>query len=75
MVDQKQLENVDCSNCLASGTTSDSRWTRGIKYRISMGKTAFDKKNNLFSSKLVLNFKKKLVKCCNSSIALYGAEN
>lgn len=75
MIDQKQHENVDYSNCLAGKTTSDSRWTRDIKFRISMGKSAFNKKNNLFTRKLVLNFTKKLVKCCNWSIAFYGAEN
>jgi len=75
MRDQKQLEIVDYSNCLASKTTSDTRRTRDIKFRISVGKSAFNKKNNLFTSKLVSNFRQKLVKCCNWSIALYGAEN
>ena len=34
----------------------------------------FNKKKNLFTSKLDLNFRKKLVKCCIWSMALYGAE-
>jgi hypothetical protein len=42
-----------------------------IKYRIAMTKAAFNnKKKNLFTSKLDLNLKKKLVKCY---IDLYGA--
>ena len=39
-----------------------------------MAKTAFDKKKTLFTSKLDLNLREKLVKCCIWSIALYGAE-
>jgi hypothetical protein len=39
-----------------------------------MAKAAFNKKKNLFTSKLDLNLRKKLVKCYIWSIALYGAE-
>jgi hypothetical protein len=39
-----------------------------------MAKTAFNKKKNLFTSKLELNLRKKLVMCYIWSIALYGAE-
>jgi hypothetical protein len=39
-----------------------------------MAKAAFKKKKNLFTSKLDLNLRKKLVKCYIWSIALYGAE-
>jgi hypothetical protein len=39
-----------------------------------MAKAAFNKKKNLFTSKLGLNLRKKLVKCQICSIALYGAE-
>jgi hypothetical protein len=38
-----------------------------------MAKAAFNKKT-LFTSKLDLNLRKKLVKCCIWSTALYGAE-
>jgi hypothetical protein len=38
-----------------------------------MSKTAFNKKN-LFTSKLDLNLRKKIVKCYICSIASYGAE-
>jgi hypothetical protein len=40
-----------------------------------MAKAAFSKKKVLFTRKLVLNLRKKLVKCYNWSIALYGAES
>jgi hypothetical protein len=50
--------------------------TREIKYRIAMAKKkAFNKKNNIFSSQLDLNLRKRLKKCCICSVALYGAEN
>ena len=39
-----------------------------------MAKAAFNKKKNLFTSKLDLNLRKKLVKCYVWTMALYGAE-
>jgi len=39
-----------------------------------MTKAAFDKNQAIFTSKLDLNFRKKLGKCYILSIALYGAE-
>ncbi|PNF15833.1 hypothetical protein B7P43_G09891, partial [Cryptotermes secundus] len=52
--------------------TDDGRCTCEIKSRIAMAKAAFSKKN-LFTRKLDLNLRKKLVKCYVWSIALYGA--
>ena len=37
-------------------------------------KAAFNKKKKIFTSKLDLNLRKKLVKCYGWSMALYGAE-
>jgi hypothetical protein len=54
--------------------TNDARCTREIKPRIAIAKSAFNRKKILFTSKLYLNLKKKLVKCCIWSIAFYGAE-
>ena len=39
-----------------------------------MAKAAFNKKKNLFTGKLDLNLRKRLVRCYVWSIALYGAE-
>ena len=39
-----------------------------------MAKAAFKKKKTLFTSKLDLNLRKKLVKCYIWSMALYGVE-
>jgi hypothetical protein len=74
MIDQKQLENVEYFNYLGSMITSDARCTCEIKSRIAMAKAAFNKKKNLFTSKLELNLRKKLVKCYIWSVALCGAE-
>ena len=74
MIDQKQPENVECFKYLGSTLTSDGRCTCEIKSRIAMAKTAFNKKKTLFTSKLDLNLRKKLVKCYIWSMALYGAE-
>jgi hypothetical protein len=49
--------------------TNDARCTRGIKSRIAMAKAAFNKKNNIFTSKLDLYLRKKPVKCYIWSIA------
>jgi hypothetical protein len=56
--------------------TNDARCrtTREIKFRIAMTKAAVNKKKVLFTSKLDLNLRKKIVKCYIWSIAFYGAE-
>ena len=54
--------------------TDDERCTCEIKSRIAMAKAAFKKKKSLFTSKLDLNLRKKLVKCYVWSMAVYGAE-
>ena len=71
---QKQLENVECFKYLGSLLTNDGRCTREIKSRIAMAKAAFSKKKTLFTSKLDLNLRKKLIKCYIWSMALYGAD-
>ena len=58
---------------LGSILTNDGRCTCEIKSRIATAKAAFNNKI-LFTSKLDLNLRKKLVKCYIWSIALYGAE-
>jgi hypothetical protein len=74
MIHQKQLENVEYLNCVGSMMTKDAKYTREIKYRIVMTKAAFNRQKTLFSSKLDLNIKRKLVKCYIWSIALCGVE-
>ena len=74
MIDQKQPENVECFKYLGSTLTSDGRCTCEIKSRIAMAKTAFNKKKTLFTSKLDLNLRKKLIKCYIWNMTSYGAE-
>ena len=62
-IDQKHLENVKSFKYLGSMFTDDGRCFCEIKSRIAMEKAAFNKKKNLFTSKLDLNLRKKLVKC------------
>jgi hypothetical protein len=54
--------------------TDEARCIRETKSRISMAKATFNKVKILFTSKLDLNLRKKLVNCHILSIALYGAE-
>src|SRR5215510_6926881 len=54
--------------------TDEGKCTCEIKSRIAMAKAAFNKKKNVFTSKLDLNVRKKLVKCYVWVMALYGAE-
>jgi hypothetical protein len=63
VTDQKQLENVEHFNYLGSMITNAARCTREINSMITMAKAAFDRKKTLFTSKLGLNLRKKLVKC------------
>jgi hypothetical protein len=53
---------------------NDGRCTCEINSRIAMAKDAFNKKRALFTGKMVLEMRKKQVKCYIWSVALYGAE-
>jgi len=73
MIDQKQLENVECFKYLGSMLTHDGRCTCEIKSRIAVAKATFNKKN-LFTSTLDLNLRNKLVKYYIWNMVLYGSE-
>jgi hypothetical protein len=64
---------VEFDNYLGS-ITNDARCTREMKSRIAVAKAALKKRKVLFTSKLDLNVRKKLVKCYVWSMALNGAE-
>jgi hypothetical protein len=59
MVDQNQLENVECFKYLGSIVRNYGRCTCEIKSMIAMAKVAFNKKKNNFTSKMDLNLRKK----------------
>ena len=65
---------MKCFKYLGTMLTEDGSCTCEIKSRIAVAKAAFNKKKNLFTSKLDLNLRKKLVTCYVWSMALYGAE-
>jgi hypothetical protein len=73
-IDKKQLENMEYLNYLGSIITNDARCTCEMKSKTAMVKAAFNKKKNLFTRKLDLNLRKKLLKFYIWSIALDGAE-
>jgi hypothetical protein len=66
---EKILQNVEYFNCLGRRIMNDARCTCEIKSRTSKAKAAFSKKI-LFTSKMDLNLKTKLVQCYTCSIAL-----
>jgi hypothetical protein len=72
---QKQQQNVKYFNYLDSIISNDARCrpTRKIKSKIVMAKGGFNKKKNLFTSKLHCILRKKLVMCYTWSVAFCGA--
>jgi hypothetical protein len=54
--------------------TKEGKCAFEIKSRTAMEKAAFNKKRTLFTRTMDLKLRKKLVKCYNWSMALYGAE-
>ena len=74
MIHQKQLQNVEHLNYLGSIITNYSKCTHTLKSRTAMANAAFNWKKNVFTSKLYLNMRKKVVKCYIWIVALYGAE-
>ena len=65
VIDQKQLESVEHYSCLGSKIKKLCRMyiTCEIKSRIAMEIETFNRKNTLFTRKLDLNLRKKLIKC------------
>jgi hypothetical protein len=54
-IDHKQQENVESLKYLGSMLTNDGRCTCETNSRIAMAKAAFNKKRDLFTSKMDLN--------------------
>jgi hypothetical protein len=75
MIDQKQLANVEYFKYyLGSMLTNYGRPTCEIKSRIAMANAEFNKKRVLFTSKIDLQLRKKLVKCYICNVVFYCAE-
>ena len=71
--DKIQQEDVEYFNYLGNLIINDAKCTREITSRFAMAKAAFNKQT-LFTGKLDLNLRKKIVKFCVWSIALCGTE-
>jgi hypothetical protein len=57
----KELENVEHFTYLDNKITNAARGTHEIKSRLALAKAAFSKKKTLFTSKMDLNLRRKLV--------------
>jgi hypothetical protein len=62
LTNQEQLKNLEYFKCLANMITDDAIYTHEINCRIAKAKVAFNK-TTLFTSKLNLNLRDKLIKC------------
>jgi hypothetical protein len=62
-IKQKQLDDVEYFKYLVSMLTNHGRCTCGIKSRTVTTKAAFNNKRALFTGKMGLELRKKLVKC------------
>jgi len=69
MRDRKQPKNVEFYNYFG-----DAICTREVKPYTALATAAFEMKQNLFTSKLDLKLRKKLLKCYIWSITLHDAE-
>ena len=74
MIEQEQLKNVEYLTWPGNMTTSYESCTRDTKSTIALVELAFNKKKILFTRKLNLNLRQKLVKCYIWSSDFYGAE-
>jgi hypothetical protein len=59
----KKSENVEYCKYFGSMITNDARGTHEIEFKVAIAKAAFKKEKNIFSRKLELNVREKLVTC------------
>ena len=73
-VDGQKVEQVSQFRYLGSLISEDGYCTKEIRSRIDMAKRLFMEKMNLFTDKMNLELKKRIMKCLVWSVALYAAE-
>ena len=73
-VDGQKVEQVSQFRYLGSLISEDGYCTKEIRSRIDMAKRLFMEKMNLFTDKMNLKLKKRIMKCLVWSVALYAAE-
>ncbi len=68
------VEQVHSFKYLGSTITDDGRCEQEIKIRIAMGKEAFNARKRLFTARMNLDLKKRMLKNLVWSVVLYAAE-
>ena len=69
----QQIEQVTQFRYLGSLITEDGYCEKEIESRIGMAKKIFQDKKKLFTGKMNLELKKRIIKCVVWSVALYAA--
>jgi len=73
-VDGQQVEQVNQFRYLGSLISEDGYCTKEIQSRIEMAKKVFMERKKLFTGKMNLELKKRIMKCLVWSVALYAPE-
>ena len=73
-VDGQQVEQVSQFRYLSTSKSEDGYCMKEIQSRIGMVKKVFMEKKKLFTGKMYLELKKRIMKCLVWSVALYAAE-
>jgi len=73
-LDGQQVEQVSQFRYLDSLISQDGYCTKEIRSRIEMAKKVFMEKKKLFTGKMNLELKKRIMNCLVWSVALYAAE-
>jgi hypothetical protein len=73
-VSNETIEQVRTFKYLGSTVNEECKCENEIKSRIAMGKTAFNKRKDLFCGPLKTEIRKRLIKCFVWSTVLYGSE-
>ena len=74
MIGQTQLQKLRILKYLSGLLKKDTRCAGETKSRVAIQKAVFNEKKILFTSKLTLNLRKKLMKCYSWTVAVYGSE-
>jgi hypothetical protein len=71
VIDQKQPENMKYFSSLGNLIKNYARCTCEVKSRIAMAKAAFKNKKTLFTNKMELNLRSKLMQCyCGAQLGV-----
>src|SRR5215469_7385752 len=74
MVDGEQVEHVKQFQYLGTWLTEDSRSSVDVKCRIALAKVAFNSMKELFTSRLQMPLKKRIIKTVMGPVLLYSCE-